>query len=79
IVCITSLSGLIGNRRQVNNSASKAGLIGAAKALAIELGKRKNTVNCVAPRLIDTAMLNENVTVDELMKMIPAQRKRKPE
>jgi NAD(P)-dependent dehydrogenase (short-subunit alcohol dehydrogenase family) len=41
--------GLIGNRGQVNYSASKAGLIGAAKALAIELGKRKITVNCVAP------------------------------
>ena len=56
IVCITSVSGLIGNRGQVNYSASKAGLIGAAKALAIELGKRKITVNCVAPGLIDTDM-----------------------
>jgi 3-oxoacyl-[acyl-carrier protein] reductase len=72
IVCITSVSGLIGNRGQVNYSASKAGLIGAAKALAIELGKRKITVNCVAPGLIDTAMLDENVPVEELMKMIPA-------
>src|SRR3989344_4203495 len=63
IVCITSVSGLIGNRGQVNYSASKAGLIGAAKALAIELGKRKITVNCVAPGLIDTAMLDENVPV----------------
>ena len=50
IVCMTSVSGLIGNRGQVNYSASKAGLIGAAKALAIELGRRKITVNCVAPR-----------------------------
>lgn len=74
IVCITSVSGLIGNRRQVNYSASKAGVIGAAKALAIELGKRKITVNWVAPGLIDTVMLDENVPVDELMKMIPAQR-----
>lgn len=48
IVCITSVSGLIGNRGQVNYSASKAGLIGAVKALAIELAKRKITVNCVA-------------------------------
>jgi 3-oxoacyl-[acyl-carrier protein] reductase len=74
IVCITSVSGMIGNRGQVNYSASKAGVIGAAKALAIELGKRKITVNCVAPGLIDTAMLDENVPVEELMKMIPAQR-----
>jgi 3-oxoacyl-[acyl-carrier protein] reductase len=71
IVCITSVSGLIGNRGQVNYSASKA--------LAIELGKRKITVNCVAPGLIDTAMLDENVPVDELMKMIPAQRMGTPE
>ncbi|MFJ4346025.1 3-oxoacyl-ACP reductase FabG [Pseudomonas sp. NPDC089401] len=74
IVCITSVSGLIGNRGQVNYSASKAGLIGAAKALAIELGKRRITVNCVAPGLIDTAMLDEHVPVEELMKMIPAGR-----
>ena len=79
IVCITSVSGLIGNRGQVNYSASKAGLIGAAKALAIELGKRKITVNCVAPGLIDTAMLDENVPVEELMKMIPTQRMGTPE
>jgi len=79
IVCITSVSGLIGNRGQVNYSASKAGLIGAAKALAIELGKRKITVNCVAPGLIDTAMLDENVPVEELMKMIPAQRMGTPD
>lgn len=79
IVCITSVSGLIGNRGQVNYSASKAGLIGAAKALAIELGKRRITVNCVAPGLIDTAMLDEHVPVEELLKMIPAQRMGTPE
>ncbi|WP_339486988.1 3-oxoacyl-ACP reductase FabG [Pseudomonas sp. EL_65y_Pfl2_R95] len=79
IVCITSVSGLIGNRGQVNYSASKAGVIGAAKALAIELGKRKITVNCVAPGLIDTDMLDEHVPVDELLKMIPAQRLGTPE
>ena len=79
IVCITSVSGLIGNRGQVNYSASKAGLIGAAKALAIELGKRRITVNCVAPGLIDTAMLDESVPVDELLKMIPAGRMGTPE
>jgi len=79
IVCITSVSGLIGNRGQVNYSASKAGVIGAAKALAIELGKRKITVNCVAPGLIDTAMLDEHVPVEDLLKMIPAQRTGTPE
>ncbi len=79
IVCITSVSGLIGNRGQVNYSASKAGVIGAAKALAVELAKRRITVNCVAPGLIDTAMLDEHVPVAEMLKMIPAQRMGTPE
>lgn len=74
IVCITSVSGLIGNRGQVNYSASKAGIIGAAKALAVELAKRKITVNCVAPGLIDTDMTSEDVPLEEIVKMIPMQR-----
>jgi len=79
IVCITSVSGLIGNRGQVNYSASKAGVIGAAKALAVELGKRRITVNCVAPGLIDTEMLDEDLPIEEMLKMIPAQRMGTPE
>ncbi|MFZ3206842.1 MAG: 3-oxoacyl-ACP reductase FabG [Pseudomonas sp.] len=79
IVCITSVSGLIGNRGQVNYSASKAGVIGAAKALAIELGKRRITVNCVAPGLIDTEMLDDNLPLEEILKMIPAARMGTPE
>ena len=74
IVCITSVSGLIGNRGQVNYSASKAGVIGAAKALAVELAKRKITVNCVAPGLIDTDMTSDDVPLEEILKMIPMQR-----
>lgn len=79
IVCITSVSGLIGNRGQVNYSASKAGVIGAAKALAVELAKRRITVNCVAPGLIDTDMIGEEVPLEELLRMIPAQRAGTPE
>ncbi|MGV6989153.1 3-oxoacyl-ACP reductase FabG [Testudinibacter sp. P80/BLE/0925] len=79
IVCITSVSGLVGNRGQVNYSASKAGIIGAAKSLAIELAKRKITVNCVAPGLIDTDMLDDNVPVEEILKVIPMQRMGKPD
>ena len=79
IVCITSVSGLIGNRGQVNYSASKAGIIGAAKALAVDLAKRKITVNCVAPGLINTDILDENVPIDEILKMIPAGRMGDPE
>ncbi|PJX27860.1 3-oxoacyl-ACP reductase [Advenella sp. S44] len=79
IVCMASVSGLIGNRGQVNYSASKAGLIGAAKALAVELAKRRITVNCVAPGLIDTDMLDVQVPVDEILKLIPAQRAGSPD
>ncbi|MDO5102373.1 MAG: 3-oxoacyl-ACP reductase FabG [Lautropia sp.] len=79
IICIASVSGLIGNRGQVNYSASKAGLIGAAKALALELAKRQITVNCVAPGLIDTEMLDESVPVDTILKMIPLARMGSPE
>ena len=79
IVCMTSVSGLIGNRGQVNYSASKAGLIGASKALAVELAKRQITVNCVAPGLIDTDMIDTHVPVDEILKAIPAQRAGTPE
>lgn len=78
IVTLASVSGLIGNRGQVNYSASKAGVIGATKALAIELAKRNITVNCVAPGLIETDMATD-LPLDDMMKMIPAQRIGKPE
>ncbi|WP_296591981.1 3-ketoacyl-ACP reductase FabG2 [Methylophaga sp.] len=73
IVTLSSVSGVVGNRGQVNYSAAKAGIIGATKALAVELAKRKITVNCVAPGLIDTEM-TEDVHMEEAMKMIPMQR-----
>jgi 3-oxoacyl-[acyl-carrier protein] reductase len=79
VVCITSVSGIIGNRGQVNYSASKAGVIGAAKALAVELAKRKITVNCVAPGLIETDMLDPEVPVEQILKMIPAERTGTPD
>jgi 3-oxoacyl-[acyl-carrier protein] reductase len=74
IVTMSSVSGLVGNRGQVNYSAAKAGIIGATKALAIELAKRNITVNCVAPGLIDTDMVDEHVPMEEILKMIPMQR-----
>lgn len=73
IVTIASVSGIAGNRGQVNYSASKAGLIGATKALSLELAKRKITVNCVAPGLIETDMVHE-LASDQLMAMIPLRR-----
>jgi 3-oxoacyl-[acyl-carrier protein] reductase len=76
IVVISSTSGQAGNRGQVNYAASKAGLIGAAKALSLELAKRKITVNCVAPGWIET----ELVSVDEATtERIPMQRVGRPE
>jgi 3-oxoacyl-[acyl-carrier protein] reductase len=78
IVTLTSLSGLVGNRGQVNYSAAKAGIIGASKALALELAKREITVNCVAPGLIETEMI-ANVELEEVLKLIPARRIGKPE
>ncbi len=78
IVTLSSVSGLIGNRGQVNYSAAKAGIIGATKALALELAKRKITVNCVAPGLIETEMLTE-LPLEEMTRIIPMQRIGKPE
>jgi len=78
IVTMASVSGVIGNRGQVNYSASKGGLIAATKALALELAKRKITVNCVAPGLIETEMADD-VPVDEIVKHIPIKRMGKVE
>lgn len=75
ILVISSVSGIAGNRGQVNYSAAKAGVIGASKALALELAKRKITVNCIAPGLIDTGILDmEPIALQEAMKMIPLKR-----
>ncbi|MDR1662768.1 MAG: SDR family oxidoreductase, partial [Azoarcus sp.] len=65
-------------RGQVNYSAAKAGIIGATKALALELAKRRITVNCVAPGLIDTEMVGPEV-MERILPLIPAQRAGKPE
>jgi 3-oxoacyl-[acyl-carrier protein] reductase len=78
IITISSVAGMIGNRGQVNYSASKAGIIGATKALAIELAKRQITVNCVAPGLIESAM-TENLPMEKILEFIPANRVGKPE
>lgn len=75
IITLSSVSGVMGNRGQVNYSAAKAGIIGATKALAIELAKRKITVNCIAPGLIDTGMIAmEEAALKEAMSIIPMKR-----
>ncbi len=73
IVTLSSVSGVAGNRGQVNYSAAKAGIIGATKALAVELASRKITVNCVAPGPLRTEML-EGAMIEEMLKAIPAGR-----
>ncbi|AGM35009.1 3-oxoacyl-ACP reductase FabG [Idiomarina loihiensis] len=79
VVTIASVSGIAGNRGQVNYSASKGGVIAATKALSLELAKRKITVNCVAPGLIETDMTEELEHGKEILSMIPMRRAGKPE
>jgi 3-oxoacyl-[acyl-carrier protein] reductase len=78
IVTISSVSGLIGRASQVNYSASKAGIVGATKSLAQELGQYDVTVNCVAPGLIDTEMVTD-VPLEEIKEHISLDRIGDPE
>lgn len=73
IVTLASVSALMGNRGQTNYSAAKAGVIAATKSLAIELAKREITVNCVAPGLIDTDMVSDEV-LEHALELIPMRR-----
>jgi 3-oxoacyl-[acyl-carrier protein] reductase len=78
VVTLASVSGVMGTRGQVNYSAAKAGLIGATKALAVELASRRITVNCVAPGLVDTDML-AGAPVEEALKLVPMARIGEPD
>ena len=73
IIVMSSISGILGNRGQVNYSAAKAGLIGAAKALGLELARKKITVNCIAPGLIETDM-TASINPDHILPLIPMRR-----
>jgi 3-oxoacyl-[acyl-carrier protein] reductase len=74
IVTISSAAGMIGNRGQVNYSAAKAGIIGATRALAVELASRAITVNCVAPGLVETDMIGPDTPVAKILEFVPAGR-----
>jgi len=78
IITISSVSGITGNRGQVNYSAAKAGIIGATKALAVELASRSITANCIAPGIIETEMIRD-VPMDIVLPAIPMGRTGKPE
>ena len=78
IITISSVSGIMGNRGQVNYSAAKAGIIGATKALAAELASRSITVNCIAPGVIETAMIKD-IHLDKVLPSIPMGRLGRPE
>jgi 3-oxoacyl-[acyl-carrier protein] reductase len=79
IVNISSVSGLVGNRGQVNYSAAKAGLNGATKSLALELASRGITVNAVAPGIIATPMSKEAFPDDVISRLVPMKRAGKTE
>jgi 3-oxoacyl-[acyl-carrier protein] reductase len=74
IVTVTSISGLIGNRGQVNYAAAKAGLHGATKALALELASRGITVNAVAPGVVSTSTTNELFDAEKISRLVPMKR-----
>lgn len=78
IITISSVSGVAGNRGQVNYSAAKAGLHGATRALAKECAKRNITVNVVAPGVIATEM-TADLPMERVLPMIPMQRVGQPE
>jgi 3-oxoacyl-[acyl-carrier protein] reductase len=74
IVTVTSISGLIGNRGQVNYAAAKAGLHGATKALALELASRGVTVNAVAPGIVATPATEGVFDGDAIARLVPMKR-----
>lgn len=79
IVNISSVSGLIGNRGQVNYSAAKAGLIGATKALAQEVASRGVLVNAVAPGVINSAATDKAFPLERIRALVPLGRAGRPE
>ncbi len=79
IVSVTSVSGLVGNRGQVNYSAAKGALNAATRSLAVELASRGVTVNAVAPGIIDTALTRQTFDTDAIGRLVPMKRPGSPD
>lgn len=78
IIAMSSVSGVMGNRGQANYSAAKAGLVGAVKALALDLASRNITVNAIAPGVIETEIIKD-APVDLILQSVPLGRVGRPE
>src|SRR5512142_2632533 len=79
IINISSVAAIAGNRGQTNYAAAKAGLHGATKSLALEVGSRGITVNAIAPGIIESAMTENVFDKDAIKRMVPVGRAGKPE
>jgi 3-oxoacyl-[acyl-carrier protein] reductase len=79
IIAISSVSAVMGNRGQVNYAAAKAGLIGAVRALALELASRGVTVNAIAPGIIDSPWVAAALDRRRIAEIVPMKRAGRPE
>ncbi|HSH98748.1 MAG: 3-oxoacyl-ACP reductase FabG [Methylophilaceae bacterium] len=79
IINVSSISGITGNRGQVNYSAAKGALNAATKSLSQEVASRGITVNAVAPGIIETAMSKETFPAEQIARMVPMKRAGTPQ
>lgn len=79
IVALSSVSAIMGNRGQVNYAAAKAGLIGAVRALSLEVASRGITVNAIAPGIIDSPAIAAVMDAKRIAEMVPMKRAGRPE
>ena len=79
IIALSSISAIMGNRGQVNYAAAKAGLIGAVRALSLEIASRGITVNAIAPGIIDSPAVAAVMDARRIAEMVPMKRAGRPE